>query len=436
MVDTSGAIVDQGTLDGSTISWTSSAIAGIAGGVVAGRTTSYGHQIHLPQFVGTPPGLISEEKLENATATVRLGGNPPRQNIAGIIMRPRILPTMPWRSPVISSIDVDCTGLPSLKLTDAALTSFGAVSQSVGRSKLYEQFQTGGTPSQQDRVLEVSGLDSTLENGVTIDFGSGAGSISTELLDRAYCCHITLMKMYEEHLASGSNPLYETGSLNEAFDIAGGTATLTPDFGAIGADSCDAALLDASGTVLQTVNLPRGSSLLQPTWTACLTNRGLSHWGSRVENGRNILTYDRCAPMTIQTAPGTLLTGVYKVEFAPIGQTVATDGASKLRFTATASFSDGSADRASFVITGLSRTERSIACSPADIAGGGPDALSPDGIVDGNDFIRFINAFAIGDVAVDPSADIAGGGPNADQPDGIIDGSDFIAFINAFAVGC
>ena len=403
---------------------------------MAGRTTSYGHQIHLPQFVGTPPGLISEEKLENATATVRLGGNPPRQNIAGIIMRPRILPTMPWRSPVISSIDVDCTGLPSLKLTDAALTSFGAVSQSVGRSKLYEQFQTGGTPSQQDRVLEVSGLDSTLENGVTIDFGSGAGSISTELLDRAYCCHITLMKMYEEHLASGSNPLYKTGSLNEAFNIAGGTATLTPDFGAIGADSCDAALLDASGTVLQTVNLPRGSSLLQPTWTACLTKLGLSHWGSRVENGRNIFTYDRCAPMTIQTAPGTLLTGVYKVEFAPIGQTVATDGASKLRFTATASFSDGSADRASFVITGLSRTERSIACSPADIAGGGPDALSPDGIVDGNDFIRFINAFAIGDVAVDPSADIAGGGPNADQPDGIIDGSDFIAFINAFAVGC
>jgi hypothetical protein len=34
--------------------------------------------------------------------------------------------------------------------------------------------------------------------------------------------------------------------------------------------------------------------------------------------------------------------------------------------------------------------------SPADIAGGGFDGREPDGIVDGNDFIAFINAFAAG----------------------------------------
>ncbi len=75
-------------------------------------------------------------------------------------------------------------------------------------------------------------------------------------------------------------------------------------------------------------------------------------------------------------------------------------------------------------------------CSPADLAGGGTDGRSPDGIVDGSDFVAFINSFSAGDVSIDPLADVAGGGTNGDQPDGIIDGSDFIAFINAFAAGC
>ena len=64
----------------------------------------------------------------------------------------------------------------------------------------------------------------------------------------------------------------------------------------------------------------------------------------------------------------------------------------------------------------------------ADIAGG--PTGGPDGIVDGSDFIAFINAFGAGD----PQADVAGGPTGG--PDGIVDGSDFIAFINAFGAGC
>ncbi len=71
-------------------------------------------------------------------------------------------------------------------------------------------------------------------------------------------------------------------------------------------------------------------------------------------------------------------------------------------------------------------------CAPAaclaDLAGG-PNG-GPDGIVDGNDFVAFINAFG----ASDPLADVAGG-PNG-GPDGIVDGNDFVAFINAFGAGC
>jgi hypothetical protein len=72
----------------------------------------------------------------------------------------------------------------------------------------------------------------------------------------------------------------------------------------------------------------------------------------------------------------------------------------------------------------------------ADIAGAGSTGSEPDGVVDGGDFIAFINSFGIGDPAIDRLADLAGAGANNDDPDGIIDGTDFIAFINAFAAGC
>ncbi len=59
-----------------------------------------------------------------------------------------------------------------------------------------------------------------------------------------------------------------------------------------------------------------------------------------------------------------------------------------------------------------------------------------DNVVDGNDFITFINSFSAGDVTIDAAADVAGGGASGLAPDGIIDGSDFVAFINAFSAGC
>jgi len=67
--------------------------------------------------------------------------------------------------------------------------------------------------------------------------------------------------------------------------------------------------------------------------------------------------------------------------------------------------------------------------SIADVAQGG-GLPGPDGIVDGDDFIAFINAFAAGELLADV---VSGGGTR--PPDGVVDGSDFIAFINAFVAG-
>ncbi len=76
---------------------------------------------------------------------------------------------------------------------------------------------------------------------------------------------------------------------------------------------------------------------------------------------------------------------------------------------------------------------RNPACL-ADVTGGTPGPR-PDGIVDGSDFVAFLNSFVAGDVRADAAADIVDGSGTA-PGDGTIDGNDFIAFINAFASGC
>lgn len=56
--------------------------------------------------------------------------------------------------------------------------------------------------------------------------------------------------------------------------------------------------------------------------------------------------------------------------------------------------------------------------------------VTNDGIVDGNDFVGFINAFGEGTVTP-PAVSLA----DVDN-DGTVDGNDFIVFINAFSAGC
>ena len=67
---------------------------------------------------------------------------------------------------------------------------------------------------------------------------------------------------------------------------------------------------------------------------------------------------------------------------------------------------------------------------PADLGGAGGLPV-PDGVLDNNDFIVFINYF----FDADPLADVGvqGGGPGQD---GAFDNNDFIAFINLFFEGC
>ncbi len=88
-------------------------------------------------------------------------------------------------------------------------------------------------------------------------------------------------------------------------------------------------------------------------------------------------------------------------------------------------------------ISGAGSVVFPVRCSRADLAGTSADGAScSDGVVDGSDFIAFINSFSVGDPVIDPMADVAGAGPSNELPDGIIDSNDFVVFINAFAAGC
>lgn len=70
------------------------------------------------------------------------------------------------------------------------------------------------------------------------------------------------------------------------------------------------------------------------------------------------------------------------------------------------------------------------ACSLADrVSIGGLRA--PDGLLTGDDFVEFVNAFVLGDGLADIVS--VGGQPPAD---GLVTGDDLVAFVNAFVEGC
>ncbi|MFT3685733.1 MAG: GC-type dockerin domain-anchored protein [Phycisphaerales bacterium] len=136
--------------------------------------------------------------------------------------------------------------------------------------------------------------------------------------------------------------------------------------------------------------------------------------GTLVANGQLMVSYPnglvpgcRVQVPVITTSSGGTVTGIFDIRTGPnkpapfgINITVTPNGAT---FTST---------------------------NQADIGSPG-GVLGPDGLLDNNDFIVFINVF----FAQNPLGDrgIAGGFPGSD---GLFDNNDFIAFINQFFAGC
>jgi len=136
--------------------------------------------------------------------------------------------------------------------------------------------------------------------------------------------------------------------------------------------------------------------------------------------------------VTTITLPGTGAGAGYGTAHLPIPSDGSLDGTVEYYqwIVTDAAAAGGSAFSAPVRVTYFCGSGGCSSDCPADIAGGSGQAPG-DGIVDGSDFIAFINGFSAGSAI----ADIASGG-GLPGPDGTLDGDDFIAFINAFASGC
>jgi len=211
-----------------------------------------------------------------------------------------------------------------------------------------------------------------------------------------------------------------TGGAVGAADIDGGFTTLTSP------------VLNLAGTVNPVISYARwysngaGASPFADTFAVDVSTNGGATWVRAETIGPGSAADPNTNPGWIQASWSLLSLGL-----APTNNV-------RVRFVADDSGSGSVVEAAidEFTVSDLVCTPPTVACSIADVAGGGDQGNLPDGTLDGSDFIAFINSFGLGDATIDATADVAGGGSNGDQPDGTIDGSDFIAFINAFALGC
>lgn len=85
--------------------------------------------------------------------------------------------------------------------------------------------------------------------------------------------------------------------------------------------------------------------------------------------------------------------------------------------------------RIPYILTADGRIIRLTRTCWADVASGSGDP-GADSVVDGSDFVAYINAFTNSE----PLADISSG--EEPGPDGVIDGNDFVTFVISFSMGC
>ncbi len=139
-------------------------------------------------------------------------------------------------------------------------------------------------------------------------------------------------------------------------------------------------------------------------------------------NLAGVYTFSDVAVTLFGTGPTPLPQGEYKPAGAGAGLLSEFAGA-----TAAGTWTLTITDTAAQDLGSIDSFELVINPSPCNTASCLAD-VNNDNIVDGSDFIAFVNSFGVGDVTIDPTADVNG--------DLIIDGGDFVAFINAFGAGC
>lgn len=146
----------------------------------------------------------------------------------------------------VESLLVTGTDIGPINVVDAELGTFGVSSWGVGGAILDEVCGGASEPCpKEERILVASNIGSSGQDGVEVDFGPDAGSVSLRSKRCPDCPpgHVTLMKFYDEV----GRVMLSAGNSEEP---ASGASTISPDFSAIGADQYQLELLDDGGGVL------------------------------------------------------------------------------------------------------------------------------------------------------------------------------------------
>ncbi len=246
------------------------------------------------------------------------------------------------------------------------------------RSLLTRIEVTEGTPI----LIRVSAASTATSTGVLTIIQNPAATPANDLCDNAQVVGI------------GSYP----------FNLSEATDDLT-----LGTDGCSGSGSSTSNRdIWFRINAPLGGTVTIDTCGSTMTNPMLHVYGECggtviVCNDNRVGTVPNCTSQQARI-PDLVLTGSVLVRVSASGSSAPASGMGTLNITGTIF----------------------APCSPADIVGaGGASDLPPgDGVLDGSDFIAFINAFSAGDLLADINHDL------------IVDGDDFVAFINAFGAGC
>lgn len=148
----------------------------------------------------------------------------------------------------IESILVTGTDVGPIDVLEANLGTFGVSSWGVGGAVIAEVCGGSSEPCpKEDMMLVASNIGSSGQDGVEIDFGADAGSVSVTRRRCPDCPpgHVTLMKFYDEEARVML-------SVPESDNPATGASEIAPDFSAIGAGEFLLELLDPAGDPIST----------------------------------------------------------------------------------------------------------------------------------------------------------------------------------------
>jgi hypothetical protein len=318
-LDSSGRVLASGTSSGPILTWSMNIVTtpGRPPVVQVSRAASTGRCGD-----GMPcRATMSRVSCPDASEVVSGLGSATLGGVCDVVVAPVMCAACPAPAAELSSLEVTCSGVSSLDVLDACLTTFDAECSAAGDPGQILAEECAFSPcTPAERKLVASNIGSSGQDGVECKWKTfrggglrlhescsamvsstgagtpGGGSSAVEARKRCPDCppgHVTLMKVFDDESPAGR--------------------MMHVDCSGVGAPMCDVYCLDASGELVGSARVTAAEMLFvsspcqggaAETWTV----------DSRV------MKVEMCAASTVFSSAGTLsASGVTRMVFAPAG---------------------------------------------------------------------------------------------------------------------